>query len=175
MPEELFFFLASLTYILDLPDLPWVFIHDYLLSFNININISILSFLFILYLVSLLFVHSSQLSSRCKVPLYFDSLPIYRDGIYPKNTPLIPIRPSTVWITPSVGKLSPIRHRQLDSLSLSELKISLVKTYHSDQLTHHSIRVMPSVPTIERTNPSRESQQASKYKYKHKHKQSNFK
>lgn len=62
MPEELFFFLASLTYILDLPDLPWVFIHDYLLSFNININISILSFLFILYLVSLLFVHSSPSS-----------------------------------------------------------------------------------------------------------------
>lgn len=30
MPEELFFFLASLTCILDLPDLPWAFIHDYL-------------------------------------------------------------------------------------------------------------------------------------------------
>lgn len=70
-------------------------------------------------------IHHPHLS-RCKVPLYFYSLPIYRDGIYPKNTPLIPIRPSTVWILhrwgsypqPGIGNSTLCRCQNLKSLSL---------------------------------------------------------
>jgi hypothetical protein len=70
MPEELFFFLASLTCILDLPDLPWAFIHDYL-SFLTSTS-TFLSYHFYSFYISshccLSIHHSYHLAARYLSP-----------------------------------------------------------------------------------------------------------